>query len=643
MSFYRQYREEIVLVIILIVSAVMRFYNYAGWSLSNDELSAVYGTSLGDFDKMIDEYVRPDFHPAGVQAFMFWWSKLFGISEASLRFPFVIAGVLSVLFAYLIAARWFNKATGLFAALILSFLGYTILYSQLARPYSFGLLFSLMAVYYWTRIIYDPPGRNKAGSYIGWTISLVGCMYTHYFSFLFAIIVGATGLIALLAPRLRGLKVQLLINRTLLLYLATSAIAVVLFLPHLSISLEQFGRGGVGSWLGKPESAYLVNYLYYSFNESVILCAVIALITIVTYFINRKWIKRNKFRWIAFFWFIIPFLIGFFYSLYVNPVLQHSILLFSFPFLPMFLFSFVDPQKWKLNFTLIGILAAIAIFSTVIEKKFYSTQFFGVFKEVAEKTYEWNEKYGQHNITRTVNVINPYYIHYYLDRYDKSANYLIYDIVNISQVARLQQIVDSTDTEYFMYGWSNNGSPYEIYEIIKQKYPVVVEDNRYFNSAVTLFRKGPERKPLMSTGTDFEQSYPNWPLDTAVLVQQPVHSGKYAYRMDSIEFSAGMQTMVSELYKGSKFLVLTYWGYYNDHTDAQLVLSFEGETKDWSSAPLAHFVKPGRWGQAILVKKLPAGVRPGDPVKIYVWNPGKRTVYIDDISISTYADSDYHY
>lgn len=630
MSFYRQYREELLLAVILVISVCMRFYNYAGWSLSNDELSAVYGISLGDFNRMIEEYVRPDFHPAGVQAFMYCWSELFGTSEASLRFPFVVAGVLSVLFSYLVAARWFNKTTGLFVALTICFLEYTILYSQLARPYSFGLLFSLMAAYYWTRILFSEPRESRLFPAMGWALALAACMYTHYFSFLFAIVVGATGLFYLK-------------KHNYLVYLLPAAVAVILFLPHLSISLEQFGRGGLSTWLGKPGSGYFMEYLFYSFNNSILLCVVIAFIVLISIIINIKWIRSNKFRWIALVWFIVPFLIGYFYSVYVNPVLQHSILIFSFPFLLIFLFSFFDLKKWKLNFIMLGVLAVVGVYSTVIEKKFYSSQFFGVFKEVAEKTAGWDKKYGRKNITHTVNVIHPSYIHYYLDRYPGQGGYLIYDISGAQYLGRLAEIVDSTNTEYFMYGWSNTGSPYEIYEIIKQKYPVVVEDHRYFNSAVTLFRKGPARKPLMAEGTGFE-SMDSIRIDSSLLVRQPVHSGQFAYRLDSItEFSPAIETTVSRLYNNTRFLVVSFWGWHLDNPDAQLVLSFEGEVKNWSSAILGNFTKSGKWGRAVLVKKLPAGVQPGDPVKVYVWNPGKRLVYIDDILVATYPGSDYHY
>src|ERR1700722_10519972 len=98
--------EAFFLLIILIIGAGFRFYNYFGWSLSNDELSAISRTRFSSFSEMISQGVMVDFHPAGVETFLFYWMKLFGESVMIIRLPFVIAGIFSILFAYLIAERW---------------------------------------------------------------------------------------------------------------------------------------------------------------------------------------------------------------------------------------------------------------------------------------------------------------------------------------------------------------------------------------------------------------------------------------------------------------------------------------------------------------------------------------------------------
>ena len=148
--------DQIILLIILLLAAFLRFYNYAGWSLSNDELSALSRLQFDSFSEMIEKGVMlGDFHPAGVQVFLWFWVKVFGNSVVAVRLPFVIFGIVSVYLVFLIGKRWFSPAAGLFAVSAMAFLQFPILFSQLARPYSPGLLFSLATVLFWTKIIFD--------------------------------------------------------------------------------------------------------------------------------------------------------------------------------------------------------------------------------------------------------------------------------------------------------------------------------------------------------------------------------------------------------------------------------------------------------------------------------------------------------
>ena len=146
--------ENILLTIIIIIGAILRLYNYSNWSLSNDELSALARLRFSDFFEMIEQGVKlNDMHPAGVQTFLYLLTHFFGTSEMVVRFPFVIAGIISIYVFYKIGLLWFNSNTALVATTAFAFLQFPILYSQLARPYSPGLLFSLLAVFFWTKII----------------------------------------------------------------------------------------------------------------------------------------------------------------------------------------------------------------------------------------------------------------------------------------------------------------------------------------------------------------------------------------------------------------------------------------------------------------------------------------------------------
>ena len=101
------------LIIIMIVAAVLRFYNYFEIPFTHDEFSALFRTNFPDFQTLIDQGVKVDGHPAGVQVFLYYWVQLFGIHEWSIKLPFTLMGIASVYLMYLIAKFWYNETVAL--------------------------------------------------------------------------------------------------------------------------------------------------------------------------------------------------------------------------------------------------------------------------------------------------------------------------------------------------------------------------------------------------------------------------------------------------------------------------------------------------------------------------------------------------
>jgi hypothetical protein len=66
------------------------------FSFTNDELSAVGRLRFDTFSELIEKGINVDGHPAGVQVFLWLWIKVFGISEISLRAPFILIGIASI-------------------------------------------------------------------------------------------------------------------------------------------------------------------------------------------------------------------------------------------------------------------------------------------------------------------------------------------------------------------------------------------------------------------------------------------------------------------------------------------------------------------------------------------------------------------
>lgn len=642
MNYIEKRTERILLFIILLTGGTLRLYNYAGFSLSNDELSALARLRFNSFSELIEKGVKTDFHPAGVQVFLFYWTKFFGISENAVRLPFVIMGIASVYLVYLIGKKWFNVAAGLLAAATLCVLEFPILYSQIARPYSPGLFFTLLAAYSWSeifseRIRNNSPGKPKSVflSYAGFVIVVGACMYTHYFALLQAGIFCLAGLFFLSKENYKA-------------YFIAGVVILLLYVPHLQIFLYQMSIGGIGGeagWLGKPGSDFFWKYLRYAFNNSNWLLIIFLVLLIFSIFFFNSSRGKNKFRLLAFLFFILPLLIGYFYSIFRNPVLQNSILLFSFPFFLLFMFSFITEPPKKILVSGVVVLLVIGSFSTVFQNKYYSTDHFAVFRELAEKTIEFNKKYGEQNITRTINIHNPYYINYYFEKFKKPVRfeqYLCHEYVFIKDFIR---IVEKSSTDYFLHAWSNIYDLPEIAEVIRQKYPYIASKVKYFNSQITLYAKNKnepfkEENPIFFAGHDFEKA--KWSNDTSFMDSAKAYSGKYSVFMDSTqEYSPTFFASVNNLNLKEGGIIKMEVNVYSPKTElkAKIVISIDDAEKNiyWSANEIGNFlIYKNQWQKVFLVRNINFSFKGDEVVKAFIWNDNKEIFYLDDFKISVY-------
>lgn len=77
---------------------------------------------------------------------------LFEISEWSARIPSVIFGTIGILFAYLVASKFSNKAGGLLAAFLYAFAELNLAYATQARPYA-ALTTIILALIYFLQVL----------------------------------------------------------------------------------------------------------------------------------------------------------------------------------------------------------------------------------------------------------------------------------------------------------------------------------------------------------------------------------------------------------------------------------------------------------------------------------------------------------
>jgi uncharacterized membrane protein len=632
--------DNSLLILILCVGVAMRFYHFADWSLTNDELSALSRLQFNNLWSVVENGVRlDDMHPMGVQVFLWYWTKFFGLTPFVVRLPFVILGCLSLGLFYLISKDWVGTNRALIALSIFACSEFPILYSQLARPYSPGLFFSLLFVLAWSKIVFQK--ENSKPTFTKWNLLLViggvGAMYSHYFSFLFVGLVGLAGLIFIRE------------NKTLKYYLMAGVLMFLLYIPNANVFLTHFsvgGLGGDGGWLGAPGRFAIFEFLFYSLNNDWMLVSYLLIIVIAALLMNKFKMVSKKIFFVSIILGFLPVLIAYFYSLFKNPVFQYSILVFGYPLIVIAICSVLDFKNTTIAKSLVVLTTVLFFYSSAISKKYYSTEQFAVFKELVDDVKSYSNQYGEKNIEYTANVIKPFYFNYYFESDKLKSNFIQFRCNDNSTYMELDSILKYSTKNYFLHAWSNNYHAPELEFRIRKYYPYLIKQDIHFNSGICLFSKNASDEKdisnvLFEEKNDFEKN--NWNLDEKLFkTSTDAVSGEHVSIVDStLEYGATYSNSLQQikLDKNKSLVVELNVNSTQLPSFDKLMLVVEidspkGDIKVWRSLQFQPFIKnQNKWTTLYYGYKYVEDINPEDIIKIYVYNPGKYNAQIDDMII----------
>ena len=617
----------LLLLLIIITASFLRLYNFFEIPYTHDEFSALFRTNFSSFSQLIEKGVKVDGHPAGVQVFLYYYSQLFGISEWVIKTPFIIAGILSVLLIFLIGKKWYNETVGLLAASFLATIQYTVMYSQIARPYISGLFFSLLMVYFWTNIIFNPQKRFYFNS-VFFILSASACSYNHYFSLLFSAIVGISGLFF----------VQ---RKYLIKYLLSGLIVVLLFLPHLKIFFYQLHLGGIGDWLGKPHNDFILNFIEYIFQFSVFSGILTILILLSGFYKIKRAVFRFKFFILSLIWFFVPFFIGFLYSKYINSVLQYSTLIFSFPYLFFILFGHLKLQNKTINTLLVLFILTINSLVLIFERKHYDLFYHSPYEQIL---VEYKNKCND-NI-KTISIIDSHkkISQYYISKHSIKPDFIWYDSFRNELDFRnfLSRKYGDYDSLYF--GCLSSSNPV-IIPVILEFFPTIAWQRNYAGGTAYLFTKNPGNLKTISV-LDFESEKENWTSLNAKNINDSIKfSGKYSYLIDhTTEWSPTYRNQLDKMiYNKNNFIDLSVQVYIHGNSDSVLLVSSleesKGNTIDWRATTFNTFIDPSepfkKWvtiHHSIKLSDIYLNYK-NIEFSAYIWNRGKHDFFIDDFTI----------
>jgi len=611
---------NLILLLILFAGLLLRFWDFWKIPFTYDELSALSRLQFDSFSELIEFGVRPDGHPAGIHVFLYYWIQLFGDRETVVKMPFLLAGLASIYVSYRVGRLWFNNTTGILTAVYISSLQFTVMYSQIARPYISGLFFTLLMVLYWSKYFFQ---GNKIRHLILFVIFASLSTYNHHFSLLFAAIVGFSGL-------------WFVTDKNRVLYLFSGVVIFVLYIPHLPIfytQLVQGGIGGVGGWLDKPGPLYLFEFLAWLFHFSVIVWIVMISIWLCVIYAKGDMTQPSqaaKKRKVLLLWFFLPLIIGYAYSILVNPVLQYSMLIFSTPYLFILFFSVVKNVSPKRAFTVVSLILLVNIVSLVWNREYYQLFYTQPYEEAVKTAVQLDSK----ALTDDVFLIDdyiPFYNEYYFRKYKKEIPY--YTVRNKDlDMAAFKKVIDGVEQDVIV----SSGLKPDYFQIIKEKFPhLIARKSGYTFEQYTFSKNLLEQQEEITykavAATNFVNQLGNWKINEKYIETDTLVGTKVFHLKPEIKYGPYISFPLDEITDNRYLFIdlsleVQLRGDY-DKASVVVVLKKGEETLWWRSANFSNFEpKVGEWTKVYLTIDLLTAIHESDDLadgrfETFLWNP----------------------
>ena len=590
--------DYILLGVIMLVATVLRLWKLGQVPFMHDEFSALLRTRFDSFHDFIQQGVMPDSHPIGVEAFLWLWVRVFGWSEFWVKLPFALMGIGSVYLIYLIGRQWFNRKVGLFSAAFFAVSQFTVFYSQLARPYSAGLFFVLLMAVFWYKVVFGTKTTTK--DYVGFALSAWACSLMQYFSIAQAGLVFLTGLFFLPKERRKA-------------YWLSGIAAVVLFAPTLPIFYQQlFVSGSIGGWLSAPTTSFLSDFLQFTMNYSMLFMFAVGIVILLPLILGKRTKKNLPLRWAGLAWFVIIFAIAFIYSLKREPILQHSTLIFSYPFVIIVAFSLFGTRTLSPRQTamVVAVLLFAGTSSLIMERRHFDLMYHQGFDQIATEMQQDKEQYGDKIQFATRTEIGEA-AEFYQAKTNVENRIVFNRYTELGDFNRW--LSEHKDATMLGFGWTDYASP--IWETAAVgNYPYLVEKKDWFTSRYLTLSKTPVDSSRYLLTTLSEEPYPFYGQEWG----QP-----YFLSCDSLPTDVEALGIVAEVKSVDSLRNCVVVIEIHDAATDSLLL--------WQGLPAESSRFPG--GDNILTNALNFDDAPqGKTIKTYLWNQGHDQLILNKIS-----------
>lgn len=183
------------LVFVVVIAFLLRSYGLNTKSLWLDETISLARIS-GSFDQMIDDVALNDGHPPvyyGTLYILTWPFRGGGMSDRTLRYPSVLASLLTLAVVYLIERRLNPERKFPAASAMFALSAFAVFYAQDARNYALSGLWVALSTFFLLRSLDEEIPSTR--DFIGFFISTALALYTFYYTLFFLVSQAAAVLI----------------------------------------------------------------------------------------------------------------------------------------------------------------------------------------------------------------------------------------------------------------------------------------------------------------------------------------------------------------------------------------------------------------------------------------------------------------
>jgi len=313
-------KKYLPIIAILVLGTVLRYYHNLDISLWHDEAFSALLIKYPWGEMM--QRIGLDVHPPMYYIFLRIWHYAFGDSLLALRSFSVFFSVGTIWAAWLFVKEAFrdNHRAALLAAALVALNPFQIQYATEARMYTMGAFFAALAAYFLVKalryhtLLYDTKKldmpnlpstifdrKKMVWNYIGFSLSIIVMIYTHYYLLFAAAAICFYGVMYLYVHH------QGKVFEKFLWLLLSLIVIVISYLPWLKTFLFQYRQVDSGYWIPPMDKWSVPSTLYTlligfghdvnQLNVQKLLVVITIMILIVLYYFLKK--TQSFHKWLV--------------------------------------------------------------------------------------------------------------------------------------------------------------------------------------------------------------------------------------------------------------------------------------------------------------------------------------------------------